>query len=129
MAEVEAQPVGRVERAALGDVVAQRASQRLVQQVRRRMVGADRAPTRVIDLEHRAVADGDASRLDRGEVQEHPRRLLGVVDAGAARPGRSSAMLALSSSVRWSITRSRVDHGVAPERRLLPSARIDPGGR
>ena len=41
--EVEAQAVGRDQRALLRDVIAEHQAQRLVQQVRRRMVGADRA--------------------------------------------------------------------------------------
>jgi hypothetical protein len=41
MAEVEAQPVRRIERAALRHVIAKRAAQRLVQQMRRGMVGAN----------------------------------------------------------------------------------------
>ena len=50
MGKVEAQPVGGVERPALRDMVAKRAAQRLVQQVRRGMVGADgRAPVVVDD--------------------------------------------------------------------------------
>ena len=43
MREVEAQPVGRDQRALLRDVVAEHLAQRLVQQMRRRMVGADGA--------------------------------------------------------------------------------------
>ena len=41
MREVEAQPVGRDQRALLRDVIAQHLAQRLVQQMRRRMVAAD----------------------------------------------------------------------------------------
>ena len=43
MHEVEAQPIRRHQRAALRDVVAEHLAQRLVQQMRRGMVGADRA--------------------------------------------------------------------------------------
>ncbi len=42
MHEVEAQPVRRHQRAALGDVIAEHLPQRLVQQMRRRVMGADR---------------------------------------------------------------------------------------
>jgi hypothetical protein len=59
VAEVEAQPVGRVERAALRHVIAKRAAQRLVQQVRGGVVGADRAAAGVIDLQHGGLAGGD----------------------------------------------------------------------
>ena len=57
VAEVEPQPVGRDERALLGDVVAERQPQRLVQQMGRRMVAADRAAARVVDGERQRVAD------------------------------------------------------------------------
>jgi hypothetical protein len=43
MREVEAQPVGRDQRALLRDVIAEHLAQRLVQQMGRGMVGADRA--------------------------------------------------------------------------------------
>ena len=42
MHEVEAQPVRRHQRAALGDVIAEHLTQRLVQQMRRGVMGADR---------------------------------------------------------------------------------------
>ena len=60
MREVEAQPVGRDERALLRDVIAQHLAQRLVQKMRRGMVLADRAAPRVIDVEQQRVADLDA---------------------------------------------------------------------
>ncbi len=51
MREVEAQPVGRHQRALLRDVIAQHLAQRLVQQMRRGMVRADGAAAGVIDVE------------------------------------------------------------------------------
>ena len=56
MREVEAQPIRRHQRAALGDVIAEHLPQRLVQQMRRRVVGADRRAARVIDLERQRSA-------------------------------------------------------------------------
>ena len=44
MHEVEAQPVRRDQRTALRDVIAEHLAQRLVQQMRRRVMGADRGP-------------------------------------------------------------------------------------
>ena len=51
MREVEAQPIRRDQRAFLRDVIAEHLAQRLVQQMRRRMVGADLSAARVIDRE------------------------------------------------------------------------------
>ncbi len=51
MREVEPQPVGRHQRALLRDVIAEHLAQRLVQQMRRRMVLADGAAAGVIDIE------------------------------------------------------------------------------
>ncbi len=66
MGEVEAQPVGRDEAAALGDVVAEGPAQRLVQQVGRRVVGADRAPPPVVDGQLRSRAAGERHLPRRG---------------------------------------------------------------
>ena len=49
--EIEAQPVGRDQRALLRDMIAEHLAQRLVQQMRRRMVAADVGAARVIDIE------------------------------------------------------------------------------
>ena len=51
MGEVEAQPIGRDERALLRDVIAEHLAQRLVQQMGRRVIGADRGARGVVDLE------------------------------------------------------------------------------
>jgi hypothetical protein len=90
MAEVEAQPVLGVERAALRHVVAQRLAQRLVEEVRRRVVCADGAAARVVDLEHRAFARGDGAFSDLRDVDEDARCLLRVGNARntAVRPQR-----------------------------------------
>ena len=51
MHEVEAQPIRRHQRAALGDVIAEHLPQRLMQQMRRRVMRADRGAPGVIDFE------------------------------------------------------------------------------
>ena len=51
MHEVEAQAIRRHQRAALRDVIAEHLPQRLVQQMRRRVMGADRGPSGMIDFE------------------------------------------------------------------------------
>ena len=66
MGEVEAQPVRGDQAAALGDVVAERAAQRLVQEVGRRVVGADRGAAVVIDGEPRRRRRGRARPPRRG---------------------------------------------------------------
>ena len=70
MREIEAQPVGRDQRALLRDVIAEHLAQRLVQQMRRRMVCADRAAPRVIDLETSAAPTLERALLDRAEMHE-----------------------------------------------------------
>ena len=57
MAEVEAQPVGRDQRALLRHMLAEPAAQRLVQQVRDRMVGAQPPPALAVDPQLDRVAD------------------------------------------------------------------------
>ena len=76
MREVEAQPVGRDQRALLRDVIAEHLAQRLVQQMGRRMVGADGAAPRVIDLEQQRGADLERALLDRAEMDEQVAGLL-----------------------------------------------------
>ena len=51
MREIEAQPIGRDQRALLRHVIAEHLAQRLVQQMRRRMILPDGAAPRVIDLQ------------------------------------------------------------------------------
>src|SRR5436190_1559287 len=70
MHEVEAQPVRRHQRAALGDMVAEHQAQRLVQQVRRRVMGADRAAPVMVDLELQRGARLQRALLHRAGVDE-----------------------------------------------------------
>ncbi len=83
VAEIEAQPVGRVERAALCHVIAERAAQRLVQKMRGRMIGADRAAAVVVHDEARGLPGGDLARLDLGKMHEDARDLAGIGHARA----------------------------------------------
>ena len=89
MGEVEAQPLGRDERALLRDVVAEHEAQRLVQDVGRRMVGARRGPRRVIDGELDRQADPRGAVDDRDVVDDEVAELLARVahDGAEARPG------------------------------------------
>jgi hypothetical protein len=68
--EVEAQPVGRDQRALLRDVGAEHLAQRLVQQMGGRVVGADRRAARVIDHQVDDVADLQRALLDLPEMHE-----------------------------------------------------------
>ena len=70
MHEVEAQAIGRDQRAALGDVVAEHLAQRLMQQMRRRVMRADRRAPGVIDLELQRRADLQRALLHRAEMHE-----------------------------------------------------------
>ena len=89
MREVEAQAVGRDQRAALGDVIAEHLAQRFVQQMRRRVIGADRAAPPVIDLELQRRAELQRALLDRAEMHEEiAGLLLGIGDAEFRRPRR-----------------------------------------
>jgi hypothetical protein len=66
MAEVEAQAVGAFRLTPLRHMIAKRAAQRLVQQVRRRMVGADLAAAGMADLQLGRLAFGNSAFGDRG---------------------------------------------------------------
>ena len=91
MREVEAQPVGRHQRALLRHVIAEHLAQRLVQQVGRRMMLADGAAARMIDLERERRADLERALLDRAGMHEQVARLLlGVGDAKAHAVARAS---------------------------------------
>ena len=84
MREIEAQPVGRDQRALLRDVVAEHLAQRLVQEMGGRMVLPDRAAARVVDLERERSADLERALLDRAGMHEQVAGLLlGVGDAEA----------------------------------------------
>ena len=82
MREVEAQPVGRDQRALLRDVIAQHLAQRLVQQMGGGVVGADMRAARVIDIEFQRRSGAERAFLDGDAMGEHvARHLLRVGDA------------------------------------------------
>ena len=76
MGEIEAQPVGRDQRALLRDMVAEHLAQRLVQQMGGGMVGADRGAARVIDLQLERRADRERALLDLDVMDEEVAELL-----------------------------------------------------
>ena len=76
MHEVEAQAIRRDQRAALGDMIAEHLPQRLVQQMRRRVMGADRGAPRVIDFELQRGAELQRALLHRAEMHEEIAGLL-----------------------------------------------------
>ena len=87
MAEVEAQAVRRDERALLRDVIAEHLAQRLVQEVRRRVVGADGRAAVVVDGKFERLAELQRAVLDGDVVHEEVAELLlGVGDAHPQRP-------------------------------------------
>ena len=100
MAEVEAQAIGRDERALLRHVIAEHLAQGLVQKMRRGMVGADGGAARVIDVEFERMADLQRALLDRRRDARKGRRASSPCrstrtrapsarhDAACRRPGR-----------------------------------------
>ncbi|EGO96301.1 hypothetical protein APM_0875 [Acidiphilium sp. PM] len=95
LGDVEAQAVRRVQAALLRHVRAEGAAQRLVQQVGRRMVGADGAAAGVIDLGMDGIAGGDLAFLDRAVMDEEIAGLfLGVGDADGDAGGGERAGVA-----------------------------------
>ena len=110
MHEVEAQPVRRHQRAALRDVIAQHLPQRLVQQMRRRVIGADRRAPRVIDLQQQRGAGLQGALLDGAEMhKEIAGLLLGIGDAEPhALAGHHAGVADLAAGLR--IKRRLVQH-------------------
>ena len=93
MREVEAQPVGRHQRALLRHVIAQHLAQRLVQQMGGGMVLPDGGTARVIDFQKQRVADLQRALTHRDEMHEQVAGLLlGVGDGKAARPRAASRL-------------------------------------
>ena len=71
MAEIETQAVGRDQRALLRHMLAKPVAQRLMQQMRHRMVGAQLAPALAIDAQLDGVADPQRSVRDAADMNEH----------------------------------------------------------
>src|SRR3954462_9818084 len=87
MHEVETQPIRRDHRAALGDVVAEHLAQRLVDEMRGRVMRADRKAPAVIHFELQRSAKLQLAALDRADVNEEiAELLLGVGDADLMPP-------------------------------------------
>ena len=80
MAEIEAQPVMRVQRAALCHMIAKRAAQRLVQQVGGRVVGADRPTPCMFDLQLRRLPARDLAHGHFADMDEDPAGFLRIRD-------------------------------------------------
>src|SRR5690349_1581068 len=105
MREVEPQSVGRHERALLRNVIAQRLLESKVQEVSRRVVGADALATIVVNGKLDLVADGDRADRDLADEDVHVASgLVGVVDADlrALRDDPTGvADLAAGRAVEW----------------------------
>ena len=82
VAEIKPQTVRRVQGPALCDVIAQSLAQRLVQQVRCRVVGPDGCAACVIHFEHRGLAGADCAADDLADVQEHTSGFARIRDLG-----------------------------------------------
>ncbi len=116
MHEVEAQAIGRHERAALRDVVAEHLAQRLVQKMRRRVVGADGRAAFAIDFQIDCLAVLEAAALDGAEVHEQPASLLlRVGDAEQRALGALDDALVADLAAGLAIERRLVDD----DRRLI----------
>ena len=70
MGEIEAQTIGRDQRAFLRDMVAENLAQSLVKQMRGGMIGADGGAALVIDVEFERHAELDLAVLDHDLVDE-----------------------------------------------------------
>ena len=128
--EVEAQAIGRDERALLRDVIAEHLLERVVQEVRRRVVRADplaarRRRPRTSTLSPTA----SAPVVDLADQHVHVAgRLLGVVDRGPSRRARDHragvADLAAATRRRTASGRTRARPS-RPARRVLDALAVD----
>ena len=109
MAEVKPQTVRRVQAAFLRHMIAKRAAQRLVQKVRRRMVGANLRAAAVRHLELGRLAAQNGAFGHRGDMDEHARRLASVGDLGNTGLGADKALIAHLSAT-FGVERRLVHH-------------------
>ena len=72
MRKVEPQPLLRDQRTFLGNVIAEPAAQGGMEQVRGRVIGADRIAPGLVDFEVDGVAHPNRPGLDAGEMRVHP---------------------------------------------------------
>ena len=111
LAHVEAQAVGCVEAAFLRDMRAEAAAQRLVQQVGRAVMGADRRAAGVVHLRLHGLADTRLARLHGAEMHEDVAELplrVGHSDAQPAGAGQHAGIADLAA--RFAVERRLVQH-------------------
>ena len=107
--DVERRVVRADPRALLDDLVAEGLAQRLVQQVRGRVVSRNLRPARRVDRRAGRVADSDLTGDDRSEVRDHTiRGLLGVLDAHAP-GGRGDGSGVADLPTRLCVERTALD--------------------
>ena len=130
MAEIETEAIFRNERALLRDVRTEPIAKRGVQQVGRRMVGADAATARGIDVELHDIADADAAlgnaRLMRMQLAERlGRRFDNGLETASRNRSRVSGLAAGFAVERRLVGED--DDGVARARRFHARAVLDDG--
>ena len=110
MAEIEAQPVGRDERALLRHMLAKAVAQRLMQEVRDRVIGAQASPALAIDAQLDRLADLQRAVPHRAEMKmQVAGLLLGIAHRKfAARRRKNHAGIA-DLPARLAIERRLVD--------------------
>ena len=103
---------------------AQPLAKRFVQQMRRRVVGADRGAAIGVDGQLHGVADLDPAFLDFGIVHEHAAKLLGGIGNDRLQPGLAGDGAAVADlAATLAIERRLVDD----DRDALASGRaVDP---
>ena len=108
MAKVETQAIGRIQRAALCDVIAKRIAQRLVEEVGHRVVRLDRIAAGWINDQFRALPLFDLAFGHLGHVDKNACNLFGVRDFGLASFGAQDACVA-NLTTRFSVERRLVE--------------------
>ena len=94
MGKIEAQPVGSHERSFLRHMAAENLAERLVQKMRRRMVGAHRLPALVIDDKLKRQPNPQLALLDHAFMDKKTAEFfLGVVDTEAHAMGKHRARI------------------------------------
>ena len=108
VAEIKAQPVGGDERPLLRDVAAEPLAKGRVEQVRRRMIGAELGATAGIDREDDGVADGDPPGGDLAKMDMELAELLCGVGNGERQPGRGHRSGVARLPARFAVERGLV---------------------
>ncbi len=110
MHEVETQAIRRHQRTALGDMIAEHLTQRFMQQMGRRVIGANRRATGAIDVERQRSADFQRALLERADMHEQIAcALLGFGDTeGHALAGDHTGIADLATGL--CIERRLVEH-------------------